>query len=83
MCCNPKHDERSGHRLTDLLAMEADPGNESRNLLSGLRHTLRGAASHHSPLALRLRLDEDSKGQRKMEDFGGGLLPAVEGHSLE
>ena len=26
---------------------------------------------------------KDSKGQRKMEDFGGGLLPAVEGHSLE
>ena len=28
-------------------------------------------------------MDEDSKGQRKMEDSGGGLLPAVEGHSLE
>ena len=26
---------------------------------------------------------KDSKGQRKMEDSGGGLLPAVEGHSLE
>ena len=24
-------------------------------------------------------MDEDSKGQRKMEDSGGGLLPAVEG----
>ena len=24
-----------------------------------------------------------SKGQRKMEDSGGGLLPAVDGHSLE
>ena len=28
-------------------------------------------------------MDEDSKGQRKMEDSGGGLLPAVKGHSLE
>ena len=28
-------------------------------------------------------MDEDSKGQRKLEDSGGGLLPAVEGHSLE
>ena len=28
-------------------------------------------------------MDDDSKGQRKMEDSGGGLLPAVEGHSLE
>ena len=28
-------------------------------------------------------MDKDSKGQRKMEDSGGGLLPAVEGHSLE
>ena len=28
-------------------------------------------------------MDADSKGQRKMEDSGGGLLPAVEGHSLE
>ena len=28
-------------------------------------------------------MNKDSKGQRKMEDFGGGLLPAVQGHSLE
>ena len=28
-------------------------------------------------------MDKDSKGQRKMEDSGGGLLPAVEGYSLE
>ena len=28
-------------------------------------------------------MDKDSKGQRKMEDSGGGLLPAMEGHSLE
>ena len=28
-------------------------------------------------------MDKDSKGQMKMEDSGGGLLPAVEGHSLE
>ena len=28
-------------------------------------------------------MDKDSKGQRKMEDSGGGLLPAVEGHSLK
>ena len=28
-------------------------------------------------------MDKDSKGQRKLEDSGGGLLPAVEGHSLE
>ena len=28
-------------------------------------------------------MDKDSKGRRKMEDSGGGLLPAVEGHSLE
>ena len=28
-------------------------------------------------------MDKDSKGQRKMEDPGGGLLPAVEGNSLE
>ena len=28
-------------------------------------------------------MDKDSKSQRKMEDSGGGLLPAVEGHSLE
>ena len=27
-------------------------------------------------------MDKDSKGQRKLEDSGGGLLPAVEGHSL-
>ena len=25
----------------------------------------------------------DIKGQRKMEDSGGGLLPTVEGHSLK
>ena len=28
-------------------------------------------------------MDKDSKGQRKMEDSGRGLLPAMEGHSLE
>ena len=28
-------------------------------------------------------MDKDWKGQRKLEDSGGGLLPAVEGHSLE
>ena len=28
-------------------------------------------------------MDKDSKGQRKMENSGGGLLAAVEGHSLE
>ena len=28
-------------------------------------------------------MDEDSKGQRKMKDSGGGLLPAVEGNGLE
>ena len=28
-------------------------------------------------------MDKDSEGQRKVEDSGGGLLPAVEGHSLE
>ena len=28
-------------------------------------------------------MDKDSKGQRKMEDSGGGLLPAVEGHSVD
>ena len=28
-------------------------------------------------------MDKDSKGQRKLEDSGGGLLPAVEGHSVE
>ena len=28
-------------------------------------------------------MNTDSKGQRKMDDTGGGLLPAVEGHSLE
>ena len=28
-------------------------------------------------------MDKDSKGQRKTEGSGGGLLPAVEGHSLE
>ena len=28
-------------------------------------------------------MDKDSKGQRKLEDSGEGLLPAVEGHSLE
>ena len=28
-------------------------------------------------------MDKDSKGQRKMEDSGGGLLPAVEGHRIE
>ena len=28
-------------------------------------------------------MDKDSKGQGKMEDSGGGLLSAVEGHSLE
>ena len=34
--------------------------------------------------ATRSGMDEDSKGQRKMEDSGGGLLPAVKGHnSLE
>ena len=27
--------------------------------------------------------DKDSKGQRKLEESGGGLLPPVEGHSLE
>ena len=26
---------------------------------------------------------KDSKGQKKLEDFGGGLLPAAEGHRLE
>ena len=28
-------------------------------------------------------MDKDSKGQRKSQDSGGGLCPAVEGHSLE
>ena len=28
-------------------------------------------------------MDEDCKRQRKMEDSGGGLLPAMERHSLE
>ena len=28
-------------------------------------------------------MHKDSKGKRKSEDSGGGLLPAVEGHSLE
>ena len=28
-------------------------------------------------------MDKDSKGQKKLEDSGGGQLPAVEGHSLE
>ena len=28
-------------------------------------------------------MDKDSKGQRKLEDSGGELLPAVEGHGLE
>ena len=28
-------------------------------------------------------MDKDSKGQRKLEDSGGWLFPAVEGHSLE
>ena len=28
-------------------------------------------------------MDKDSKGQRKLKDSSGGLLPAVEGHSLE
>ena len=28
-------------------------------------------------------MDNDNKGQRKMEDSGGGLLSAVEEHNLE
>ena len=28
-------------------------------------------------------MDKDSKGQRKMEDSGGRLLPAVEGHRIK
>ena len=28
-------------------------------------------------------MEKDSKGQRKIEDSGGRLLPAAEGHSLE
>ena len=28
-------------------------------------------------------MEKDSKGQRKLEDSGGGLLPAVERHRLE
>ena len=28
-------------------------------------------------------MKKDSKGQRKLADFGGGLPPAVEGHSLK
>ena len=28
-------------------------------------------------------MNEDSKEQRKLEDSGGGLLPAVKGHSLD
>ena len=28
-------------------------------------------------------MDKDSKGQRKLEDSGGGLLPAVEGHRTQ
>ena len=28
-------------------------------------------------------MDKDSKGQRKLEDSGGGLLPSVVGRSLE
>ena len=28
-------------------------------------------------------MDEDSKGQRKTEGSGGGLVPAAQGHSLE
>ena len=33
--------------------------------------------------ARRNGVDKDSKGQRKLEDFGGGLLRAVEKHRLE
>ena len=33
--------------------------------------------------ATRSGMDEDNKGQRKMEDSGGGLLPAAQGHSIE
>ena len=28
-------------------------------------------------------MDKGSKGQKKLEDSAGGLLPAVEGHILE
>ena len=28
-------------------------------------------------------MDKNTKGQRKMQDPGSGLLPAVEGHSVE
>ena len=31
----------------------------------------------------KTNLDKDSRGQTKLEDFGGWLLPAVEGHILE
>ena len=31
----------------------------------------------------REQYGQDSKGQRKLKDSGGGLLPAVTGHSLE
>ena len=28
-------------------------------------------------------MDWDSRGERNLEDSGGGLLPAMEGHGLE
>ena len=28
-------------------------------------------------------MDKDGKGQRKLEDSGGGILPEMEGHDLE
>ena len=28
-------------------------------------------------------MDKESNGQRKLEDSGGGPLPALEGHSIE
>ena len=33
--------------------------------------------------ATRSGMDKDSKGQSKFEDSGGGLLPAMEGYSLQ
>ena len=61
----------AGGKLTRVLRLfQCQP-----TLVRALRYPTVGAAGSG--------MDKASKGQEKLEESGGGLLPAVEGHNLE
>ena len=51
--------------------------------IKGVRSSGRAKRRWRHDGATGIGMDKDSKGQRKLEDTGGRLLPAVEGHSLK